>query len=688
MSQIDYVDVGVDTGGTFTDIVFQFSNGDVRVAKVPSTPLNPDNAVLNGIVTKAKEWGVSLGNIRRVVHGTTVATNVIIEREGAKLGIITTEGFRDVLEIGRQMRQEMYNLHINPVTPTFLAPRQMRLGVPERLSAKGEILMPLNEGAVLGAVDKLVKNGAEAIAICFLFSFINPINELRAREIIKEKYPDLHISLSFEVDPAVREYERTVVTAFDAYVKPIVDGYLGRIESGLRKAGIKCLFHVMQSRGGVASANSARNSPVRLVLSGPAGGVIAGCALTTNASTANLITVDVGGTSSDIALITNNMPVIRNEGSIAGFPVRVAMVDVNAIGAGGGSIAWVDAAGGLRVGPHSAGSEPGPACYGRGGKEPTVTDASIVLGFLNPDYFAAGSFLLDPNLSHEIIKEKIAEPLGMSVEEAALGIHRVVNSQMAEGIRLVSIKQGYDPRDFALVPMGGGGPIHAIPLARDLGIQRIVVPNHPGVMAASGLLSACIEHEQASSVHFLQNSISIREIINILDTLDMHCEALMVEDGAPTGLSSVQHIAEICYIGQSFHLDIEINGSGGIDLDQIRQNFDAAHDRVFGRVGDTDIEIVRLKSVHKFQPETAEINNAQKPTGVIPCRSMRRVVLPDIGAVDAAIVHRASIQTGETIFGPAIIEQEDTTTVIEPEWCGNVSADGSLILSLIKTGSQ
>ncbi|MFI0847744.1 hydantoinase/oxoprolinase family protein [Mesorhizobium sp. IMUNJ 23232] len=681
MNDIDTVDVGVDTGGTFTDLVFRFASGKVRIAKVPSTPSDPARAVLEGILQKAREWNVPIGNVRRVVHGTTVATNAIIERKGSRIGLITTEGFRDVLEIGRQMRQEMYNLRIKPVTPTFLAPRSRRLEVPERLSAAGEVLVPLDEGAVVKAAEMLVADGAQAIAICFLFSFLNPAHERLARELILARFPDIHVSLSCEVDPAVREYERSVATTFDAYVKPIVNGYLTRLEQNLQSGRIDGPFQVMQSRGGLASAEAAREKPVRLVLSGPAGGVIAGRVLCELTDTPNIITVDVGGTSSDIALIRGGEPVIRTEGTIDGFPVRVAMVDVNAIGAGGGSIAWIDEAGGLRVGPHSAGSDPGPACYGRGGMNPTVTDASIVLGYLDPSYFAGGSFALNPDLSRKAIEEKIAAPLRMSVEEAALGIHRVVNSQMAEGIRLVSIKQGFDPRDFALVPMGGGGPIHANALARDLAIRRIVVPNHPGVMAAAGLLTADIEHEAVASVHTALALADMAEIRRDLTDLDAQCEALMVRDGAPSRASRIQHLAEVCYEGQSFNLEVLFDAMAEDGLARLQADFYALHDRVFGQSTDGPIRIVQLKAVHRFRPEGPATIGEASAERRHRARSARHVVLPEIGAVDANIVHRSSLGAGDVVDGPAIVEQEDTTTIIEPGWSGRVTPSGALIVA-------
>jgi N-methylhydantoinase A len=381
-------EIGVDIGGTFTDVVCRQPGGRMRLMKVPTTRSDPSEAVLRALAAMREAWSLDPSLITRFSHGTTVATNAVLERKGACIGIITTEGFRDVIEIGRQLRRAVYRVILEPETPVFLAPGQFRREVAERVSAKGEIVTPLDEAALLAAADDLVAAGAQALAICFLFSCLNPVHERRARSLIETRHPNIMVSVSHEVDPAFREYERTVATAFDAYVKPVVDRYLAHLEAGLARAGIASPLQVMQSRGGLSVASVARERPVRLFLSGPAAGVIGGQIVGTSASFDNLITIDIGGTSADIALISRSKPMLRAEGQIGEHSLRVPMVDVNTIGAGGGSIATVDGAGGLRVGPQSAGSEPGPACYGRGGREATVTDASIVLGYLDPSYFA------------------------------------------------------------------------------------------------------------------------------------------------------------------------------------------------------------------------------------------------------------------------------------------------------------
>ena len=522
--------IGVDVGGTFTDVVCVRDGRAPIVFKVPSTPANPGEAALAAVERLAAE-GVEPGSLTQLAHGTTVATNAVLERKGGRLGIVTTEGFRDTLEIGRQMRQEMYEVRLDPQTPVFLAPRAMRIGVRERIGPAGEVIEPLDEDSVRDALDRLVAAGAECIAVCLLFSFVNPEHERRVREIARAEHPDLEVSLSCEVDPAFREYERTAVTAFDAYIKPTVGRYLADLGRRLAEAEVPAPLQIMQSRGGLASADIARGRPVRLFLSGPAAGVIGGQATGSAAGHDDLITLDVGGTSSDIALVSGAKPLIRSEGVIDGFPVRVPMVDVNAIGAGGGSIAWLDDAGGLRVGPRSAGSDPGPACYARGGREPTVTDASVVLGYLDPRYFAGGAIDLDPELAREAIREHVAAPLGLGIEEAAAGIHQVVNAQMAEGIRLVSVRQGFDPREFTLVAMGGAGPLHACALAADLAIERVVVPRHPGVLSAAGLLAAPIEHEVSTAYAEPFAGLEMAPVRRIVAELDAAGRKLMEREG-------------------------------------------------------------------------------------------------------------------------------------------------------------
>ena len=686
--------IGVDVGGTFTDVVCVGDGRAPIVFKVPSTPANPGEAALAAVARLAAE-GVEPGSLAQLAHGTTVATNAVLERKGGRLGIVTTEGFRDTLEIGRQMRQQMYEVCLDPQTPVFLAPRAMRLGVRERVGPDGAIVEPLDEASVRDALGRFAAAGAECIAVCLLFSFVNPAHERRIREIARAEHPELEVSLSCEVDPAFREYERTAVTAFDAYIKPTVRRYLTQLAGRLADAGVPAPLQIMQSRGGLASADIARGRPVRLFLSGPAAGVIGGQATGAAAGHDDLITLDVGGTSSDIALVSGAKPLIRSEGVIDGYPVRVPMVDVNAIGAGGGSIAWLDDAGGLRVGPRSAGSVPGPACYARGGREPTVTDASIVLGYLDPRYFAGGAIDLDPELARDAIRERIAEPLGLGIEDAAAGIHQVVNAQMAEGIRLVSVRQGFDPREFTLVAMGGAGPLHACALADDLAIERVVVPRHPGVLSAAGLLAAPIEHEVSTAYAEPFAGLAMAPVRRIVAGLDAAGRKLMEREGlSPDGDVEILHFADVCHVGQGYHLEVPFHPAADDALERLYADFLAAHERVHGHAVEAPARFVNLRAVHRQRmPDTAGAPAAAPGTaGGLPREgpnpadtgngTHRTARFPDEPApIETRVVARNSLAAGARLAGPAIVEQEDTTTLIPPGWTAVAGSGGILTLT-------
>ncbi|MGM0743505.1 MAG: hydantoinase/oxoprolinase family protein [Pseudomonadota bacterium] len=674
-------EIGVDIGGTFTDVVCREPGQPLRVMKVPTTRDDPSKAVLEAARRLELDWGVASSDITRFVHGTTVATNAVIERKGPKTGILTTEGFKDILEIGRQIRHTLYAAVLDPEEPGYLAPGAFRHEIIERIDPEGQIIKPLDEESVRTAATRLVDSGAQGVSICFLFSFVNPSHERRAAEIIREMYPDLALSLSCEVDPAFREYERTVVTTFDAYIKPVIDKYLANLEDGLESLGVPAPLQIMQSRGGIACSEVARQRPVRLFLSGPAAGVIGAQMVGQAAGVNDLISVDIGGTSSDIALIRAGEPLIRPEGYVAGYNIRVPMVDVNAIGSGGGSIAWIDGAGGLRVGPHSAGSEPGPACYGRGGEDATVTDASIVLGYLDPDYFAGGTLKLQPELSFKVIEEKVAKPLGLSVEEAALGIHRVVNTQMTEGIRLVSIRQGYDPRDFALLPLGGAGGIHCTSLATELGISRIVIARHPGVLSATGLLSAVIEHEKSVAFAHRLDELSLEDVRKILGDLDSGCAALMSKESVSPEDTEIRYFADVCFVGQSHYLEVSFTPDDDI-VEQLYSGFRDAHYRVFGHAADSPAQIVNLRAIHRSGGDTVLDEIPDAVSGGEARKGRRGIIVPGHdGRIDAAVYDRELLTPNCKLSGPAVIEQSDTTTVVPPGWSIEVIEGGNILLS-------
>lgn len=681
MKKSKLFEIGIDTGGTFTDVVCYRQGEPILTTKIPSTPEDPSRAIMGALAHARGEWSIDPKSINTFGHGTTVATNAVIERKGGAVGLLTTAGFTDVLEIGRQMRHKLYETLLMPETPVFLAPGYRRKGIDERINNKGNVITPLNEHSVIEAVRELVKSGVETIAVVYLFSFLNPRHELRTRDLVSAEFPDLKISLSHEVDPTFREYERTVVTAFDAYLKPVVDDYLARLKTELSTVEAPNEPMIMQCRGGLSGVSTARQRPVRLFLSGPAAGVVGAAAVGEELDQTNLISVDIGGTSSDIALIENAKPKLHSEGKIDGYPVRVNMVDVNAIGAGGGSLIWFDTAGGLRVGPDSAGANPGPACYGMGGKQATVTDASVVLGFLNPEYFAGGSITLNASRSFDIIEKDVAKRLGLSALEAAQGIHRIINAQMAEGIRKVSIQRGYDPRDFALIALGGAGPVHGTALADELNIKKVIVPRHPGVLSAMGLLLAPIEHEAMCSVQKDFQDLDLGEIVKALSDLDIRCEELLTCEGADISLAAVRHLADVCYVGQAHSLEVALDINHEAPLEQLFLNFKLEHDRIYGHSMEAPARIVNLRSVHSVKRTTKITISESSLSGDQSSKAVRDIMLLDNTKPEQVqIFRREKLAIEKIIEGPAIIEQSDTTTVVGRHWRATVKNTLDLLL--------
>jgi N-methylhydantoinase A len=700
------VQIGVDIGGTFTDIVALDREGRLAVAKVPTTPKD----LLDGIGAAVERVlglaGASPGDVERFIHGTTVATNAVLEQKGAVTAVLTTAGFEDVLELGRMKRSRMYDLDMEPETPTFLAPRRRRIGIRERLDARGGVLIPLDEDQVRDEVARLRGLGVQAIAVCYLFSFVDPVHERRTREICRAVAPELSVSLSSEVDPTFREYERLCVTAFDAYLGPVVKRYLTGLAETLRGRGIGAVPLIMRSRGGIVSAGLAAQQPVTLFLSGPAGGVVGARLAAERAGVSDFVSLDMGGTSNDVAVVLGGRPLIAGEGSIGPYPVRTPMVDVNTIGAGGGSLAWIDAAGGLRVGPISAGAEPGPACYGRGGDQATVTDANLVLGYLDADRFAGGLMRLDLGAAERAVGE-IGRRVGLDTVTAAAGIHRVINARMADQIRLMTIKRGYDPRRFSLAVLGGAGPVHGVALAEEMGMAEVVVPETPGVLAAFGLLAAAIEHHHARTLHGRTDAMDLDVINACLAELDAAGRARMREEGVPLEAVRVAYAADMRYLGQAYELEVPI----GVPLaperiPEIVRAFHAVHERVYGYARiQQPTEFVNFRAVHTYPlprpvlrpaatvagpvaatESPSETTRAGDRTPVSPAVGSvaaarvaeRRAYFAPTGFVATAVYERARLPLGGCVAGPAIVEQADTTTVIPPGYAAQVEASGNL----------
>ncbi|WP_449241389.1 hydantoinase/oxoprolinase family protein [Desulfoscipio gibsoniae] len=658
--------LAVDTGGTFTDFCLLGDNGRLLIAKEPSTPDDPSRAVLEGIKKIASQQGIRLREINFILHGTTVATNAILEQKGARTALITTRGFRDIIFIGRQNRPHLYNFWAQKPAP--LLPRHMVLEIEERILADGSVKTRLGKEDINNLIEQLRQSGAESAAVCLLHAYANPEHEIIIKEALRKELPHLSITISSEILPEFREYERTSTTVINALVKPKVDRYVSRLAQNLRSAGVESELFIMQSNGGVITAPQARQQSARTVLSGPAGGVLAGVYIARQTGHNNLLTADIGGTSMDICLIHRQEPRFTTEGSIGGHPLRLPMLDIHTIGAGGGSIAWIDTGGALRVGPRSAGSIPGPACYNLGGHEPTVTDANMVLGRLTPEDFA-GLDNISTEMAARHVDEKIGRPLGLTPEAAAEGVIKVVNANMVRAMRVISVQRGFDPRDFTLVPFGGAGPLQAVELAREMGIPRILIPPHPGVTSAWGMLSADVRHDY-SITHVTDLAPDACPGINaIYDDLAKQGSGDLTGEGFDKSQINLSRFMDLRYRGQSYELTIAIpdNELIGADLLVIGQRFHRRHLQHYGYCREkAAVEIVTLRlaatgRLPKLQPRT-------RPSGELPGSSGTRRVYMNGSYHDVPVYERRLTGPGWRIQGPAVVTQTDTTTLI---WPGN-----------------
>jgi len=656
--------LAIDTGGTFTDFCLMGENGELHIAKEPSIPEEPSRAVLAGIKKITQKTGIDPGQIDFILHGTTVATNAILERKGARLALITTKGFKDIIYIGRQNRPHLYNFWA--IKPPPLLPRNLVLEVNERVLADGTVQTALQDKEIQSVIIQVEEAGVESVAVCLLHSYINPVHEIMLKNAIKEHLPHLSVTISSEILPEFREYERTSTTVINALIKPLTDKYISRLEKELTSTGVKSELFIMQSSGGVITAPRAREQSARIALSGPAGGVLAGVYLARLTGNKNLITADMGGTSMDICLIYNGKSRFTTEGAVGGYPLRLPMLDIHTIGAGGGSIAWVDSGGALRVGPQSAGSVPGPACYGLGGEEPTVTDANLLLGRLDPTDLT-GIKTLKPELAALAVSEKIADPLGLTLEEASEGIIRVVNANMVRAMRLVSVQKGYDPRDFTLVPFGGACPLQAVELARELGTHRIMVPPHPGVTSAWGMLSADVRHDY-SFTHIVNLTPAVcAEINGKFAQLTEQGRKDLVREGFTEPEMNFNRLLDIRYQGQSYELTLSIPGNSLIeeDIKIIIRRFHRLHQQSYGYCRENaPVEIVTLRlTATGALPKISPLS--QTGAKEINISGTRQVYLS--GEYHQVPVYaRQQIGPGWRTEGPAIVTQVDTTTLIWP----------------------
>jgi N-methylhydantoinase A len=676
--------LGIDVGGTFTDlVVIDEKTKAIRLTKTPSTPKSPDRGVLNGIRKVERVFGIDSKQLDFLIHGTTVATNALIERKGVKAGLIVTHGFRDVLHIARQIRPKLYDFFERRPDPFI--PRHLRFEVPERVLYDGRVAEPLDEEEVRNVARLLLRHGVGVVAVCLLHAYANPIHEVRVKEILEAHMPEVRVSLSSEVLPEFKEYERMSTTVINAYVMPIVERYLTQIRVSLDEMEIRTGLHIMQSNGGVMTAETAGQKSVHTVLSGPAAGVLGGLELAKMAGFEDIITVDMGGTSFDVSLAHRGRATFTNESDIGGHAIKVPMIDIKTLGAGGGSIAWVDPGGALQVGPESAGADPGPACYEGGGQQPTVTDANLVLGYLNPDYFAGGEMRLDRELAIQAIMKKIAEPMGLSLEEAAEGIFRVVNATMIRGIRLVSVEKGYDPREFTLVCFGGAGPVHAMKLAQELNIHRVLVPEGPGVNCALGLLMADFRHDYSRTFLHLMSRLDPSRLTEAFGELEARATKQMLSEGLAREAVVFHRSADLRYLGQGYELELPFPGGryDKHDLETLADEFGRLHRDNYGYTMDPDsVEIVNLRLVAIGLLDKPEVKSEKQgpPDPARAYKEQRRVYM-DGRFWDVPIYERGRMQCGMEIPSPAIVEQTDSTTVIFPGFHTVVDRHRNLILT-------
>lgn len=687
--------VGVDIGGTFTDLVFLRPDGNLDRRKRPSTPNDYSQAIVEGIADYCAELGVDGASVTDVVHATTVATNAILERKGAHTGLLTTEGFRDVLELRRMRIPLSYDLDWKKPEP--LVERALRLPVRERMDARGNVLTPLDMASVDTAIDELVANNIEAIAVCFLHAYRNPTHEQAVAKRLRERMPRVLVSLSSDVLPEMLEFERTSTTVVNAYVGPLIARYLERLRGALAARDVRAPILVMQSNGGLISASTAAERPVTIIESGPAAGVVAAQRLTGECGYPDVITLDMGGTTTKASIIERGEILRSSEYEVGsavsvssrlvrggGYLLRIPVIDISEVGAGGGSIAALDAGGSLRVGPRSAGAVPGPACYGQGNLQPTVTDANLVLGYISPTSLAGGALAIDTTLAEATIRDKIAIPARLSVLEAAFGIHAIANSNMVRAIKSVSVERGRDPADFAMMAFGGAGPIHAAGLASQLGIRRVLIPPAPGVFSAFGLLRAEIEHHTARTV---LTSTRGSDLVAVEVTLaEMQADLLRRarEEGLDSTSAEITRFADLRYRGQSSELTVAIPGGKLSDagMQDIEERFEAEFERTYGHRADAKaFELVTVRLVLRL-PRRVEHGKVWAADTSVAADTERLVYFgPGVGQMETPVRARTSLQN-RTLPGPLLIQEYDTTIVVPPDCSATLDEHANVVIAV------
>lgn len=672
--------IGVDVGGTFTDFtLLDDATDEVRFFKLASTPADPSQAIADGLARMLADWGIDASRVNYLGHGTTVATNIVIQRNGARTGLITTQGFRDVLELGRQARPSIYDYRVQK--PPVLVPRDRRMEVSERIGPDGSVLRALDMASVEAAAAALAQAGVESVAICLLHSWREPAHEALVEQAVRRALPDAYVSVSSRILPEFREFERSSTTVVNAFIGPRMGRYLEQLRSRVQALGIPAAPYTIHSNGGLMSVDAVREAPVRTCVSGPAAGVVGAAEVGRVAGFPNLITFDVGGTSTDVSLVFEHRPHDTPDRLVAGYPVKTPMLDIHVIGAGGGSIARIDDAGALKVGPESAGAEPGPVAYGRGGTEPTITDANLALGRLEPGTLLGGRMTIDAVAARAAVQASVAAKLGLALEPAAHGIIAIANANMSRAIRSVSVERGYDLGEFALCAFGGAGPLHAVEVAEECGIPRILVPREPGTLCARGMLLTDLSADYVRS-HFADATVAAwHAVLAHFAAMRADGAAWLAREGVAAADQDFRAVLDARHRGQNFEIRVACDGLGPDDLPALLERFHAAHTREYGyALPHHPIEFVtcRVQAIGRVpkapQPRLKEAPPAQ-PVG-------QRNVWFDraTGWAEASVFDRDTLPPGQQIDGPAVINEMSATTIIPPHWGAVVDPWGNLVL--------
>ncbi|MEW2621556.1 hydantoinase/oxoprolinase family protein [Streptomyces sp. NPDC048106] len=679
--------IGIDIGGTFTDLFVVEGDGESRIYKSPTTPDDPSVGLLNGLTKAADSFGESLedflGAVSTIVHGTTIATNAVLTRQGARTGFVTTHGFRDLLNMRRGIRERQNDSKYAPPAP--LVPRELIATVRERIDVSGNELVALHEDDVRAAARQFREQGVEAVAVSYLWSFLAPAHEQRTAEILREELPGVFITISSDVVPQIRAYERHSTTVLNAFVGPKLRNYLANIKQQLANRGFGGTLLIVQSNGGVMSPEIASDSAVNALMSGPAAAPGAALQYARRHGSEDVITVDMGGTSFDVALVREGESLLTSDSEIGGYRVALPMLDIHTVGAGGGSLVWVDSGGILRVGPQSATANPGPACYGRGGENPTTTDADLLMGYLNPDMFGDGAFTLDVEAARTAVEERVAKPLGLSVREAVEGIYRVVNATMAEAVSAVSVKRGVDPREFTMVVAGGAGPIHAVPIAQELGINRIIVPRESSVFCAVGTLLTDLKHLYARTFVSDMDSLDLDRVGELYREMrDEAVETLRSENVEDDAIDLV-FSADVRYIGQFTEIEVPLAFDGDLtpqSLKQLVADFEKRHEALNGYAmpGEpTELINVRLTSLGRTT-KPALADHASAGADPSAARKGAREAIFSGSPVRTDVYDGLALRRDNRILGPAIIEQPTTTVVLVEGYAMTVDAQGNYVI--------